>query len=171
VTGQLYETYVRDVILRRCGIEDMQIAGNTLADRQSGEVRYYAQNDDDPYGMNVTRMDSHGGWIAPPVDLVRFAMHVDGFATTPNILSPSMLQVMTSPTQANPGYAKGWAVNRYGNWWHAGSLPGTATILVRTHSGFCWAALTNTRRPHSGMEGDLDRLVWIMARKVAVWNA
>jgi hypothetical protein len=78
---------------------------------------------------------------------------------------------MTSPTSANPRYAKGWAVNQYGNWWHNGSLPGTATIIVRTHSGFCWAALTNTRRRQSGMEGDLDRLVWIMARKAAAWNA
>jgi CubicO group peptidase (beta-lactamase class C family) len=171
LSGQRYETYVRDVILRRCGIDDMQIAGNTLAERQAGEVRYYAQNDGDPYGMNVRRMDSHGGWIARPADLVRFAMRVDGFATTPNILSPSTIQTMTSATSANPRYAKGWAVNQYGNWWHTGSLPGTATILVRTHSGFCWAALTNTRSPQSGMAGDLDRLVWIMARKVAAWNA
>ncbi len=171
LSGQTYETYVRDVVLRRCGIDEMHVAGNTLFERQPGEVRYYAQNDGDPYGMNVRRMDSHGGWIARPVDLVRFLMHVDGFATPPNILSQSTTQVMTSASPANPRYAKGWAVNQYGNWWHAGSLPGTATIMVRTHSGFCWAALTNTRRPQSGMDGDLDRLVWIMARKVAVWNA
>jgi hypothetical protein len=116
-------------------------------------------------------MNSHGGWIARPADLVRFAVHVDGFATTPNILSPSTIQVMTSATRANPRYAKGWAVNQSGNWWHTGSLPGTATIMVRTHSGFCWGALANARRPQSDMEGDLDRLVWMMARKVAAWNA
>ncbi|MGA3000121.1 MAG: serine hydrolase domain-containing protein [Acetobacteraceae bacterium] len=171
LSGQPYETYVRDAVLRRCGIEAMQIAGNTLAERQPGEVRYYAQNDGDPYGMNVRRMDSHGGWIARPADLVRFAMHVDGFATTPDILLPSTLRVMTTPTAANPHYARGWAVNQYGHWWHSGSLPGTATIMVRTRSGFCWAALTNTRRPQSDMEDDLDRLVWIMARKVAAWKA
>jgi hypothetical protein len=43
--------------------------------------------------------------------------------------------------------------------------------MVRTHFGFFRAALTNTRRPHSGIEGDPDRLVWIMPRKVAAWNA
>jgi hypothetical protein len=53
----------------------------------------------------------------------------------------------------------------------APSLPGTATIIVRTHSGLCRAALTNTRRRQSGMEGHLDRLVWVKARKVAAWNA
>jgi hypothetical protein len=77
---------------------------------------------------------------------------------------------MTSPTAANSGYAKGWAVNRYGNWWHSGSVPGTATIIVRTHSGFWWAASTNTRRPQSSMGGDLDRLVCIIVRTVAAWN-
>jgi CubicO group peptidase (beta-lactamase class C family) len=171
LTGKSYETFVRDVILRRCGIEDMQIAGNLLQERQAGEVRYYGQNDGDPYGMNVRRMDSHGGWIARPADLVRFAMHVGGFAATPNILLPSTLRIMTTPTPSNPHYAKGWAVNQYGNWWHSGSLPGTATIMVRTHSGFCWAALTNTRRHQSDMAADLDRLVWTMVRKVAAWNA
>ena len=34
VTGQPYETYVRETVLRRAGIRDMTIAGNTLAERQ-----------------------------------------------------------------------------------------------------------------------------------------
>ena len=148
----------------------MAIAGNTLAQRRPGEVRYYGQAGD-PYGMNVTRMDSHGGWIARPADMVRFLMHVDGFATPPDILRPPTIRSMTTASSANPGYAKGWSVNRAGNWWHAGSLPGTATIAVRTHSGFCWAAFVNIRRPNSPFAGDLDRLVWEMARKVRGWNA
>jgi hypothetical protein len=64
---------------------------------------------------------------------------------------------MTAPTTANRGYAKGWSVNAANNWWHSGSLPGTATIIVRTASGFCWAALTNTRRPASDMDLGLDK--------------
>jgi CubicO group peptidase (beta-lactamase class C family) len=43
LSGQSYEAYVRDVILRRCGIQEMQIAGNTLAGRQPDEVRYCAE--------------------------------------------------------------------------------------------------------------------------------
>jgi CubicO group peptidase (beta-lactamase class C family) len=171
LTGQPYETFTRDAILRRCGIEDMQIGGNTQAERHPGEVRHYGQGNDEPYGVNVSRMDSHGGWIATPTDLVRFATHVDRFSTTPNILRPATIETMTSPSSANRGYAKGWSVNAMGNWWHNGSLPGTATIMVRTHSGFCWAAFANTRRPHSDLEIDLDRLVWTMARKVNTWNA
>jgi len=71
----------------------------------------------------------------------------------------------------NSGYARGWAVNNAPNWWHSGSLPGTTTIMVRTASGFCWAALTNTRatgQPDIGLA--LDNMVWDMARKVSAWK-
>ena len=76
---------------------------------------------------------------------------------------------MTAPSAANAGYAKGWAVNTAHNWWHTGSLPGTASIAVRTHSGFCWAAFANTRRSNSPLEADLDKLVWNMVHEVRSW--
>jgi CubicO group peptidase (beta-lactamase class C family) len=166
---QPYAEYVRTNILKRCGVTDMTIAGNTVAQRQSAEVKYYGQSDN-PYGMNVTRMDSHGGWIAAPTDLVQVFMHVDGFPAPPNILKAPTIQTMTTASAANANYAKGWAVNKFDNWWHNGSLPGTSTIAVRTHSGFCWAAFTNTRRSNSQMDGDLDRLNWSMAQQVKEWR-
>jgi CubicO group peptidase (beta-lactamase class C family) len=170
VTRQSYPAYVGEAVLKRCGIADMAIAGNTLAQRRRGEVRYYGQGDN-PYGMNVARMDSHGGWIARPADLAEFVMHVAGFEAPPNILKPETIRTMTTASSANPGYAKGWAVNKANNWWHNGSLPGTATIAVRTHSGFAWAAFVNTRRSGSALEGDLDRLVWKMVGQVKSWRA
>jgi CubicO group peptidase (beta-lactamase class C family) len=170
VTRQNYLAFVSDAVLKRCGIADMAIAGNTLAQRRRGEVAYYGQGRDNPYDMNVTRMDSHGGWIARPTDLVQFAMHVDGFAAPPNILKPETIRAMTTASDANAGYAKGWAVNKANNWWHNGSLPGTSTIMVRTHGGFCWAAFVNTRRADSSLDGDLDKLIWSMAGQVKSWQ-
>jgi CubicO group peptidase (beta-lactamase class C family) len=169
ITRQPYAPYVRKAVLERCGINDMAIAGNTLDQRRQGEVKYYGQGDN-PYSMNVARMDSHGGWIARPADLVQFLMHVHGFAVPPNILKPQTIRTMTTATVANAGYAKGWQVNRFQNWWHTGSLPGTTTIAVRTHSGFCWAAFTNTRRSNSPLAGDLDKLVWNMVSQVKSWH-
>jgi CubicO group peptidase (beta-lactamase class C family) len=169
IARQPYAAFAGEATLKRCGVTDMVIAGNTLAERRRGEVRYYGQGDN-PYGMNVTRMDSHGGWIARPADLVQFFMHVDGFPVPANILKPDTLHLMTTGSTANPGYAKGWEVNKADNWWHNGSLPGTSTIAVRTHSGFCWAAFTNTRRGNSALGGDLDRLVWNMVREVKEWR-
>ena len=120
--------------------------------------------------MNVTRMDSHGGWIARPADLVQFFMHVSGFAAPPNILKSPTIQTMTTATAANAGYAKGWEVNKANNWWHNGTLSGTETIAVRTHSGFCWAAFVNTRRSNSPLGRDLDKLVWNMVSQVKSWK-
>ena len=112
-------------------------------------------------------MDSHGGWIATPGDLVQFARHVDGFTTTPNILAADTIRTMTTASAQNPNYACGWCVNRVPNWWHSGSLPGALSIMVRTGSGLCWAAITNTRA-----EGlDLDGMMWRMVKAVPAWRA
>ena len=55
--------------------------------------------------------------------------------------------------------------------WHNGSLPGTTTIAVRTHRGFCWAAFTNTSRANSQIDDDLDKLNWDMVGAVKSWPA
>jgi CubicO group peptidase (beta-lactamase class C family) len=170
-TGRSYAEHVQQRVLDRCGVRRMSLAGNTLGDRAPQEVRYYGQSGENPYGMNVRRMDSHGGWLATGSDLTAFAMHVDGFMTTPNILRAETIRTMTTPSTANDNYAKGWSVNSMNNWWHNGSLPGTATILVRTASGFCWAALANTRRPNSDMDLALDRMVWEMVQSVSAWRS
>lgn len=96
---------------------------------------------------------------------------MDGFSTTPSLLKPDVIRMMTTGPAFNPTYAKGWSINPAGNWWHNGSLPGTTSIMVRTHSQFCWAALTNTRATKGDINGDLDNLVWTMVGKVAGWNA
>jgi hypothetical protein len=88
-----------------------------------------------------------------------------------NILKPETLEIMTTASAANPHYAKGWEVNAAHNWWHNGSLAGATTIAVRTHSGFCWARFTNTRRTPSDIGIDLDRLIWTMVREVKAWRA
>jgi CubicO group peptidase (beta-lactamase class C family) len=168
--GRPYDDFVREAIFSRCGIRDMRIAGNTLTQRFPNEVVYYGQGGENPYNMNVTRMDSHGGWLASPRELVLFLNHL--FESAPNLLKPGSIQSMTAPSSATLNYARGWAVNEIPNWWHNGSLPGATTIMVRTHSGFCWAALTNTRTtsgPNIGLA--LDNLIWGMVRKVGAWHA
>ncbi len=167
ITGLTYAQAVQRDVLARCGVQTMRLAGNTLADRAKDEVVYYDERKEAPYRMNVARMDAHGGWIASPTDLVNFAMHVDGFSTPPDILKVETLRTMTAPGSVNPGYACGWSVNKIPNWWHGGSLPGTSAILVRTASGFCWAALANSRS--EGIAPALDRLMWRMVRAVPAW--
>jgi CubicO group peptidase (beta-lactamase class C family) len=173
VTGQPYAAYVQNNILSACGISDMSIAGNKLSQRLPNEVVYFGQYDEDPYKMNVTRMDSHGGWLATPTDLVQFLNHV------PNLLKPETIRIMTTPSPAYPQgspakYARGWMVrnNGLGNWWHSGSLPGSTTIMVRTSTGLSWAALTSTRtEPSNVIDTALDEMMWNMVRQVPAWGA
>jgi CubicO group peptidase (beta-lactamase class C family) len=163
---QHYRDYVRDHVLTPCGITTMFIGENTPNSRRR-EVTYYAP---EFHGeIDIPRRDSCGAWVATPSDLVRFALHVDGYKDPPDILKGSSILDMTTPTRANPRYAKGWSVNQADNWWHSGKLPGTASILVRTNGGMCWAAMTN--RTGDAVDPALDKLMWQMARSVAIWHA
>ena len=162
-SGAAYEQYVREHLLQPCGIRAMRV-GQKSSNPAVQEVHYYGPGD--PYNLDPQRMDSHGGWIASPADLVTFALHVDAFPFPPDILRPATEKDMVTATTANPQYAKGWAVNRFGNWWHTGGMSGTSSILVRTASGMCWAATAN-----SHTRGDIDGLMWNMARCVREWHA
>ncbi len=65
ITGSTYMQAVQSLVLQPCGITDMQIAGNTAANRLPNEVFYYGQSGEDPYGFNIARMDAHNpdGWL------------------------------------------------------------------------------------------------------------
>lgn len=177
VSGLSYAAYVQQQVLSPCGITNMQIAGDTLADRRPNEVVYYPQGTPGPYTIRVSRMDAHGGWIATPTDLLRFLVRVNGFPSKADILSPTSIPTMFTPTTAvtpdgDPvGYAKGWVTNTLGNHWHDGDLPGTAGILVSTSGQFGWAVLVNSRDDSrlNAFRADLDNLMWTIVRAIPNW--
>ena len=169
VSGKSYEDSLRKGILKRAGIEDMKIGGNTLAERARKEVVYQGRGGENPYGMNVRRMDSHGGWLATPGDLVKFLVHTSDAGAASDLLHADTVKNMITASGANAGYASGWAVNASHNRWHNGSLPGTSTIAVHTASGMCWAGFTNARG--KGIDGALDQMMWQMAKAVPAWQA
>jgi CubicO group peptidase (beta-lactamase class C family) len=178
VTGQPYASFVQANILAPCGISTMQIAANKESQRAPNEVVYYGQYSEDPYKINITRMDSDDGWIASSTELVQFLNRVAGAPGIPALLKPATIQTMTTPAPAYPPgparYARGWMVrdNGAGSWWHNGSLPGSTTIMVRTSTGLCWAALTNTRtQPSNEIDTALDQMMWNMVRTVPAWGA
>jgi CubicO group peptidase (beta-lactamase class C family) len=177
VTGLSYENAVRQHVLGPCGIADMHIAGDTLAERRANEVVYISQSTWNPYAIRVSRMDAHGGWIASPTDLMRFLARVDGFTSKPDILKPSSIATMSTPTTAltaggaPQGYAKGWATNTVGNRWHTGDIPGSTAILVRTASEYGCAVVCNSRNDAQldRMRTDLDNLMWTVTRRIPDW--
>lgn len=180
VTTQPYEAYVRQEILAPCGISRMFLAGNTLADKRTGEVTYYGQGAGDPYGMQLTRKDAEGGWLATPVDLMRFVTRVDKFPGRPDILNQASITTMTTPSTAKGanGYAKGWGTDSATQtWWHLGGLPGTSSVVARTRHGICWAAVVNTRtwdkdesNADKNTEAGLYKMMWDIHSQVDAWT-
>jgi CubicO group peptidase (beta-lactamase class C family) len=177
VTAEPYHSWVRTNILGPCGISTMQIARNKESDSANNEVVYYGQYSEEPYKLNITRMDSHGGWIASSTELVQFLNHVAGAPGIPALLKPDTIKIMTTPAPAYPAddarYARGWMVrnNGAGNWWHIGSFPGTTTIIVRTPTGICWAALCNSRtQPNDQIDTALDQMMRKIVRTVPAWS-
>ena len=143
--------------------------------RADGEVRYYTRDNEQadsvfpgptkvplPYGgFHLEAMDAHGGWIASALDLARFAAALDNPAHSP-LLRPETFKLLYAPPQPPASrlpdgsledhyYACGWMVRPIAgqggkaNYWHSGSLPGTATLLVRRWDGLSWAVLFNQR--------------------------
>lgn len=169
ITGQTYEAAVKTLVLTPMGITDMTISGNTLADRLPKEVKYYGQYNEDPYAYNIRRMDAHGGWLSTAKDLARFLVYVDGFPLRPDIISSQTLTTMITPSAVNSEYACGWAVNG-SNYYHQGSLPGTATEQARTSDGYNFVILTNTRSLLNNFSNDLDQIFWKALSKKPTWQ-
>lgn len=167
VSGQPYARFMQENVLVPSGIMDMHIAANTRNARYPKEVTYFGQNGEDPYALNVTRMDSHGGWIANPMDLLRFTHQITGGAGGPALLKPETVRAMTT-LSIEPGRARGWFISGSGHWWHSGDLAGTSAILVRLTSGLCWAALVNTRSDSTDVQ--LDNFVWSLIKQVKAWR-
>jgi CubicO group peptidase (beta-lactamase class C family) len=192
ISGQSYEGYVQANVLAPLGIVKMKLGRTLISDKAFKEVHYYDEEGRTgpaivgpligepvplPYGTWCFEvMDSHGGWIASAVDLVRFSAALDKTAER-KILHPASIKTMfarpqSGGTSSDVYYACGWSVRRVGvaglNTWHTGALPGTSTLLVRRFDGLNWAVLFNTRSTADGqyLAGVIDGLVHLAVDQV-----
>ena len=199
ITGASYEQYVRSNVLAPVGVNDMQIGQTLIAGRQPGEVMYYMEPGTAPVqsvfasspgslpwpygGFCLEAMDSHGGWLASAIDLLKFWNGIDGRRGNA-LLTPASVQLMTARpsipdwSSTSYWYGMGFLIRPSGgdnNWWHDGSLPGTRTWTVRTYNGYAWAALFNQRMNDSTMDSqfvtDLDNGLWSASAAVKSWPA
>lgn len=194
VTRESYEEYVTGHILRPLGITRMHIGSTLAAAAAEGEVRYVGYPGEPlaqsvvsdepgpvpwPYGgFHLRAMEAHGGWVASVIDLTRFAVAVDG-SKPPALLSPRTVETMLSSPDLRSGseeghhYGMGWLVRPVGdeaNWWHDGSLPGTSSLLVRTHEGMVWSVLFNSRPEQwATFMSELDTLMWQGLAEIDDW--
>ncbi len=81
-SGKSYEDYTRQKVLIPAGADKIVIGGDEKADRKPNEVVYYGSG---AYSsVKPQRFDSHGGWIATPIDLLRFMWHQTVLPTSYN---------------------------------------------------------------------------------------
>jgi N-acyl-D-amino-acid deacylase len=200
VTGQGYEQAVQASVLKPLGIRGMRI-GKTLPEGRAEHEVFYdgsllprtavigkvGEWVSAPYGgWYLEAMDSHGGWIASAVDLVRLARSLDDVEHCP-LLKPESIRAMWARPEGAAGFAAdgsekptfygyGWFV-RPGKdgapltCWHTGSLDGTATLLVHRADRTSWAVLFNRRSgpKHEHFGQAIDPLLQSAAAEVEAW--
>jgi N-acyl-D-amino-acid deacylase len=159
VTGQPYEKYVQDDVLKPLGITRAMIGGSLESQRVSGEVRYYdvkngtgiatvgegAGDKRVPISYGVWRqetLDSHGGWIASAPDLARFAAAFDlqggENKTRGGLLQPATVKLMFGQHVGMPSADdKTKFVAHYGYGWMIKEEPAAdgQMQLVARHGG------------------------------------
>jgi N-acyl-D-amino-acid deacylase len=192
-TGQPYEKFVREEVLSPSGAACMHIGHSLQAQSLPKEVKYY---DFAPVfvpsvygtgtlvlrpdgGFYLEAMDSHGGWVASPIDYLRFVLSVDGRNDPADILNAATIKEMVARPKI-PGaatspswYAKGWGVSPSqgdANWSHGGGLPGTSTLVVRNSGGVSWAAFFNSQPANAdAFLQELDLGMWKALSGVTTW--
>lgn len=177
VSGMPYERYVRDRVFAPLGITAPRIGAGPRPGRLPGEVTYVARGGDrrlvpDAVGRGrrvplqyggflLSAMDSHGGWVASAIDLVRFLAGVDGRPGVADLLDAATRERMGAdpglPNQGLPAdvwYGMGWYRTRAGAWFHDGSLPGSVSYVRMEPDGVVYAALANTRHTNPAFASD-----------------
>ena len=178
-TAFSYGETVRGLLLDRAGISKNEMYLGADAPRMQ-EARAECGDTCGPDGEwpgawnrgQMGRMEAHGGWVARPEALMKLVRATTRpyCQHTGCILSARSMEALTARPEvagssATQWYGLGWKVNKWGNSWHTGGMPGTSSLLVRTSSGFAWALAFNTR----GFQGNMDQLMWD-AVKCANWQ-
>lgn len=158
VTGQTYEKYVTNEVLKPIGITDMHIGRSYLSERRFNEVKYYESDDNQlvscfdgtgrmvpkQYGGNpIELLGPAGGWIASSIELAKLMVMVDGFKNVPDMLPGNLInQMVENKLFRGP---LGWkTVKDNGDWIRTGSMAGTSAIMKRQSNGFSWVVIINS---------------------------
>ena len=164
-TGESYEDWINDNVLRPAGCYECHLARNFYEERYPGEVRYHAHAGETPvpcfdgrgdvercYGANdITALKGAGGWVMSAPELMRFVASIDGRDGVRDILSREAVEQMTAVTDSVT-FGLGWNdCSDEGVWTRTGTLSSTSALIKYFPDGECWIFVTNTgtyRGPH-----------------------
>jgi N-acyl-D-amino-acid deacylase len=172
ISGVTYGEFVRNELLQPLGIKDARLGKSLLSGRAPHEVHYYPSGDNRANSKNVfggpdvqwcyggfelEAMDSHGGWIVTPSDLVQFAASLEVPTRLGALNAESIHKTFARPMETGYAangielpayYAYGWhvqsSVPEGTEQWHDGLFGGTSALLMRRRDGIAWALAFNT---------------------------
>lgn len=184
VTGEPYETYVKETIFLPLNINDANLAFNFDSLRYPNEARYYeipeaelveAFDGSTPSilkcrgGNDIRTLGAAGGWVISSVSLLKFLLAVDGNDNFPDILSRKSIQRMVE--REGEYQPLGWkSIFANGKWWRSGSLPGTSALAVVRTDGLSYVFLTNSS-PWNGAKFpyEIDRILNRSLQTIQTW--
>lgn len=157
VSGMPYETYVKDSVLAPMGCYDMHLAHNYSDEFLENEVKYYEVKEAEPVpaydgsdtlvmksrgGNDVHGLYGAGGWVASPVELLRFVSAIDNCPVKGEFLSQESIDFMTM-------YSKnfkpaGWASVTSREWLRTGTMAGTSALIKAQKDGYTWVFISNS---------------------------
>jgi N-acyl-D-amino-acid deacylase len=153
VSGQSYEQYVTENVLKPIGITRTRLTGFD-GKYLAGEALRYLPGTLVPLpAMLLPMVNATGGWSSTVVDLARFMTNIDG-SRGESVLSEKMRKLMlerpTAPLRPRPNgtwFGLGWdavLVNDRGTtYFKDGSYQGMRTFMKRLPTGVNWALLYN----------------------------
>ncbi len=159
VSGQKYEDFINEHVMKPAGCHDTHIGGIYYEDKRKNEVRYYTHDGDGKYmpdfrspqdsversygGTNLPLLSGAGAWCCSPVELARFVASINGNETLPDIISEKGIRQMTE--HHDNAFSLGWNdTHPVKGWSRTGSLAGTSALIHHYPDGECWVFVTNT---------------------------
>ena len=156
-SGMPYEQYVRDSVLIPTGCYDIHLAENFSGGFKENEVHYYEVREAEPVpafdgsdtlvmksmgGNNVRGLYGAGGWVASPVELLKFISAINRCPVKKEFLSRESIEFMTlSNKKYRPA---GWSSANSREWQRTGSMAGTSAMIKVQHNGYSWVFISNS---------------------------
>jgi CubicO group peptidase (beta-lactamase class C family) len=168
ISGQTYESYVRDHVLAPASVYAMSIGRPHASGRLANEAKYYAYTGAPlvdslfagegkvpiPYCCDPLVYEGAGGWLGSAVDMTRIMTALDGSRVTSFLSTDSKAQMLADPhlphvREADEAVGSWWglginvgpAPERYG---HAGLMGGSRSLLIHDERGYVMAIVANT---------------------------
>jgi D-alanyl-D-alanine carboxypeptidase len=149
VTGQSFETAIRDRVLQPIGIK-AHLA--PTFDTQAGDALHASS----PGRNYMETLGPAGGWVATPLDLAKLASALRSESSGAHLLDKATIDAMRVPVPVPvevPPPANGWSYGMGlilyadGSWGHTGTIESTHAMVLNRPDGLTVSVLVSGRVP------------------------